>query len=167
MRKDVQEALKGKETTFEETKNIDSLNFFIKENMRMFPPIIFIPAKKTTQDTQIGDYFIPKGFLVNVNVYEIQHSKEIYGDPDTFRPSRWRKEESKNFPFGSWLPFSLGKRICIGQDFSLMEQRIFLSEFLLNYKVSKIDSKEKVRVDPHSALFQTPKNYPLKFEKIN
>lgn len=166
MRKDIKSIINGSDFSYEDVKSIDSINFFIKENMRMFPPLIFVPAKRTTEDTQIGDYFIPKGHLVNINIFEIHHSKEIYGDPDTFRPNRWRKEESKNFPHGSWLPFSLGKRICIGQDFSLMEQRIFLTEFLLNYKVSKVNSSDKVKVSPSSALFQTPKNFDLKFEKI-
>jgi cytochrome P450 len=72
----------------------------------------------------IGDYFIPKGTNVCVNLCSLHKEKEIYGnkkiiilkilgDPYEFRPERWStedQEKNKNISFYSWAPFSLGSR---------------------------------------------------------
>jgi cytochrome P450 len=168
LRDTIRKEVEGKtDWKYEDIKGIEDLNCFIKENMRMWPPLAIVPAKKTSEDTVLGDIFIPKDHLVSINIWAIHRSDEVYEDANTFKPNRWKKEESRKYPNGSWIPFSGGPRICIGNDFSLMEQRIFLAEFLLNFSVSKVNPKDVMDVDPSSALFQSPKSYPLKYEKIS
>lgn len=167
IRKDLQNSLKDHEFSYEAYKNNESLNNFVKENLRMFPPGAVVPIKKCTEDTQIGDWIVPKGMNVSIQIYDIHYSKEIYGDPENFRPDRWKKEESKKYPFGSWMPFSMGPRVCIGNEFSLMEQRILLANIILNFKISKVNPKDYPQVDSSSTLFQAAKNIPLKFESLN
>jgi cytochrome P450 len=128
IKKNLYEDNKRIEINNENTKNIDYLNFVIKEGMRLFPPIAAIPLKKTTKEVVLGDYKLPKGTLVQVNVRLIQRDPEIFDEPELFKPDRWSEEaqSKKKIPLYSWIPFSQGPRICIGNNFSLMEQRIFL-----------------------------------------
>jgi cytochrome P450 len=128
IKKNIYENNKRIELNNESTKNIDYLNFVIKESMRLFPPIKSIPPKITTKEVILGDFKLPKGTLVEVNVRLIQRDPEIFDEPDLFKPDRWSEEAQlkKKIPLYSWIPFSQGPRICIGNNFSLMEQRIFL-----------------------------------------
>jgi cytochrome P450 len=56
-------------------------------------------------------------------VYAMHRRKDIYGpDAETFRPERW---EDPTLPSraGGWgyLPFNGGPRVCLGQEFALLE----------------------------------------------
>jgi cytochrome P450 len=47
--------------------------------------------------------------------------RDIYGpDADLFRPERWENGALKDIGWG-YLPFNGGPRICLGQDFALLE----------------------------------------------
>jgi cytochrome P450 len=125
-----------------DVKEIEYLHFFIKEIMRMFPPVSYIPPKLTLVDTMLGEYFIPKGTKIGVNIRGIHNSKEIYGDPEIFRPERWSNENISKISNNSWLPFSIGSRTCVGSNFSIMEQKIFIFELLRNFRIILKDEKK-------------------------
>lgn len=80
---------------------------------------------------------------MGINIAAIHYSKEIYGDPEVFRPERWSPEESKGRHHFAWMPFGGGPRICIGNNFSLLEQKIFLSLMLQKYRWEFVDKSAK------------------------
>jgi cytochrome P450 len=46
---------------------------------------------------------------------------DIYGpDADSFRPERWEHNALKDVKWG-YLPFNGGPRVCLGQEFALLE----------------------------------------------
>jgi len=60
-----------------------------------------------------------------------------------FNPIRFL-EVSKNNPEATqkyFLPFGGGNRVCVGEQLSRMEQRIFLARILQKYKVEVKDAK--------------------------
>jgi cytochrome P450 len=61
---------------------------------------------------------------------------------------------------------SSGPRICVGNNFSLMEQKIFLSNLILNYEIEFVNEPKEIEVSHHSGLFQTPKAHPIRLTKI-
>ena len=63
-------------------------------------------------DQIILDHKIPKGSLIQIFTKQLHFEKEVYGDPETFRPERWSTEEQlkKKIPFYSYIPFSAGPR---------------------------------------------------------
>jgi cytochrome P450 len=144
----------------ENTKKLNYLLMIIKETMRMFPPASVI-QREVTQDVNIGGYNVPKGAFAVVNVFALHYNKDVYKNPNEFKPERWEEESISNF---AWIPFSVGSRVCIGNNFSLLEQKIFLATLLRNYKLSLMDSDE-VLESPASFLL-TPKKRNIKFEKI-
>lgn len=151
----------------ENVKNLDYLNMVIKEVLRLFPPIMSIPVKYAMKDSIIDDWFVPKGSLINVAILGIQHSKEIYGDPEKFRPERWSKEEQakKKIPSSAWIPFSAGPRVCIGYKFSLLEQLIFLTKLLRKYKIEYLDTRE-IQEDSNRIVLQCPEKRKISFKSI-
>ncbi|GBB99562.1 hypothetical protein RclHR1_03560017 [Rhizophagus clarus] len=58
--------------------------------------------------------------------------RKHWENPKQYNPERFLNNNEKRHPF-SWIPFSSGPRNCIGQNFSLMEQRVILSMILLKY----------------------------------
>ena len=62
-----------------------------------------------------------KGEAIGYSVYAMHRRKDIYGaDAHDFRPERWENNALKDIGWG-YLPFNGGPRICLGQDFALLE----------------------------------------------
>ncbi|KHN98863.1 Cytochrome P450 [Metarhizium album ARSEF 1941] len=54
-------------------------------------------------------------------VYAMHRRKDIYGhDADEFRPERWEGECLRDIGW-AYLPFNGGPRLCLGQEFALLE----------------------------------------------
>jgi cytochrome P450 len=160
-RKEISELCQTEEdVNYENSKKMNYLLMIIKETMRMFPPASVI-QREVTQDVEIGGYNVPKGAFAVVNVFSLHYNKEVYKNPHEFRPERWEEESISNF---AWIPFSVGSRVCIGNNFSLLEQKIFLATMLRNFKWSLTDSNE-ILESPTSFLLQ-PMKRNIKFERI-
>lgn len=41
-----------------------------------------------SHDYKLGDYYIPKGFIVSIPVYPIHHDPIVWPDPEKFIPER-------------------------------------------------------------------------------
>jgi cytochrome P450 len=146
-------------------KNIETLeymNCFIKEILRLYTPLSNIPAKITSRDVILGDYFIPKGTLIRISILDIHTNEEFYDDPLKFKPERWFDSAEKKIPHFAWIPFSGGPRVCIGNRFSIIQLKIFLTKLLLKFEVSLLD-KSEVEIDPLLETFQSPKKMNVKF----
>lgn len=64
---------------------------------------------------------VRRGEVVVYSMYVNARRKNIWGpDANEFRPDRWNGPEVANIGW-AYFPFSGGPRICLGQDFALME----------------------------------------------
>ncbi|KAL0478347.1 cytochrome P450 [Acrasis kona] len=116
-------------------QEMDYMDAFIKESMRLHPPAQ-LPGRITAQDVTLCGYRIPKGTMVTPSIYGVHHSDVYYGqDVKQFRPERWLGEEAKKIHRFAHIPFSAGPRVCLGNNFSLIEQKLFLSKFLHKFIV--------------------------------
>jgi len=134
VREEVDRVLQGKHLTAEVMKELTYMEMFIKEVLRYGSPISLLLTRVVDEDTELCGHVIPKGTPVGVGIHAIHHNPEFWKDPYVFNPDRFA-DESRQHPF-AFLPFSLGKRVCIGNQFSLMEQRIFLCMILQRYVIT-------------------------------
>jgi cytochrome P450 len=70
---------------------------------------------------------VKKGQIVLINVMGIQRRADAFPDPDRFDPDRFQPEREKALPAFSYLPFGGGPRICIGNQFALMQGHLVLA----------------------------------------
>jgi cytochrome P450 len=104
LREEIKETVK--DFNFNDIDKVQYLSCVIKESLRLFPPVAKIPIKLTSQDTVLGDFFIPKGSLVDVSIYDIHRDPTYYDNPNDFIPERWSKDAPKKIPHFAWIPFS-------------------------------------------------------------
>nr|BDB32861.1 cytochrome P450 monooxygenase [Thamnidium elegans] len=122
--------------TVEDTKNMTYINQIMKETLRINGPASKVVSRIATEDTTLSGTFIPKGTLLTVNIFDIQHSNTYWKDASTFNPDRFSEngEAARGSGDGNaWLPFGNGARQCIGMNFSLNEQRVLLSMLLRKF----------------------------------
>jgi cytochrome P450 len=136
IKKEIDDVLKGQPITQDHLKELTYLSNTIKENLRIQPPAGFVPTRTAATDMEFEGKIIPQGSRVGVNIYAIHHDPEIWANPNEFDPDRFTKPI---LPF-SYLPFSLKSRACLGNQFSLVEQTVFVATLLQRFKIESISS---------------------------
>jgi len=133
----------------------------VKENLRLFPPAPhFIKVSPPERETTLGKYRIPAGSALLISTFALHYNPSVYEDPHAFKPERWEGEEAaKRSPY-AWLPFSYGKRACIGMQLSLIEQRVALVELVRTYYL-RVDPSTNIRIS--NPLFMSAQGIQLRF----
>jgi cytochrome P450 len=106
------------------------------------------------KDDQVGDTVIPAGSMVIVYVYGAHHSSNRWDNPEEFRPERFAKvSEKPQIPF-AYLPFGGGPRICIGNQYAMLQMLMILSAILRRYEFQLIPGQD---VEARAMVILRPK----------
>jgi len=111
------------------------LNAFLTENLRRHPPAAIVLSRSSDEDIPYGDQIIPAGSQIGIDFMTIHHHPDYWENPMKFDPERFMPGNTKGRHKFSYLPFSLGPRQCFGNEFSLIEQRLFFVRLLQRWKV--------------------------------
>ena len=141
LRTEVDEALEGYaaigETEAVFPKNalskMPTLDNFIKETGRLYPPVFTVP-RGTVTDFEFGGYRIPAGTWIRLSLAAGHLLPEAFTDPERFDPDRFgpKRREDRATPY-SLVTFGGGPRICIGINFANIEVRILAAHVLRHY----------------------------------
>ncbi|KDR13646.1 cytochrome P450 4C1-like [Zootermopsis nevadensis] len=125
----------------------------IKETLRLYPsgPTV---GRKTRKDIQIGEYTIPAGASIWIEIYFIHRNPKYYPHPEEFNPDNFLPERVRDRHPYAYLPFSAGPRNCLGQRYAIMELKAVLSSIVRNFKIRSL--KETKDLNPLMGLTITP-----------
>lgn len=125
----------------DDLKALEYTGRVIFEVLRLYPPAWTIARNAVAEDVVLG-YRIPAGAIVMLSPYLAHRWDEVWPDPLRFDPDRFRPEVIKGrHPF-AYFPFSLGSRICIGMQFSLLEAKLVLSLILKRFNIEPLHGPE-------------------------
>eukprot|EP01125_Pyxidicula_operculata_P015206 TRINITY_DN5141_c1_g1_i1.p1 TRINITY_DN5141_c1_g1~~TRINITY_DN5141_c1_g1_i1.p1 ORF type:complete len:373 (-),score=71.13 TRINITY_DN5141_c1_g1_i1:294-1412(-) len=120
--------------TLKELPKLKYMEAFISEILRRHTPALIVPTRKSIREVKYNNMTIPSGSLIGFNIFNIHHHPAHWEDPFKFDPERWLNQETKRHRY-AYLPFSLGPRMCIGNNFSLIEQHLFLARLIQKYRI--------------------------------
>jgi cytochrome P450 len=112
----------------------------MKESMRLYPPA-FVMARSALRDTSIGGFQVRKDEVVLMAPWLLHRDPRLFEDPLRFDPDRFLPEREAALPRFAYMPFGGGKRICIGNQFALMEGQIILSTIAAHVSMDLISDR--------------------------
>lgn len=93
-----------------------------------------------------------KGSNAVILAYMIHRDEKYYPNPEKFDPDRFLTENSFNrYPY-AYIPFSAGKRNCVGQRFALMEEKVILTHILRKFEIKSLKTTEEIKPLPELIL---------------
>ncbi|KAF1752920.1 hypothetical protein GCK72_019475 [Caenorhabditis remanei] len=112
------------------------MNAFINESQRCTNLVPLNTQHATTRDTVINGYKIPKGTGVVAQISTVMNDEKTFPDHKTFNPDRFIDENGKLKKIDELIPFSTGKRQCLGEGLARMELFLFIANFFNRYEIS-------------------------------
>ena len=98
----------------------------VKEVLRLYPAAPFY-ARDAVEDDQIAGFDVPAGATVMLSPFYTHRHPEFWSDPERFDPSRWTRDAETARHGHAYHPFAAGPRVCIGNNFSLLESHLLLA----------------------------------------
>ena len=133
--------------TYERLAKLDYTTRAVKEAMRLYPPA-WIIGREATRDDVVGEYRIAKGDTIMLVPYIMHRQERYWPDPMRFDPDRFLPDNMKDTPRYAYFPFGGGARLCIGNNFAMMEMQIMLALICSRYE------------------FSVPENFKLELEAL-
>ncbi|XP_015262507.1 PREDICTED: cytochrome P450 2G1-like isoform X1 [Gekko japonicus] len=101
-----------------------------------------------TSDTQFRGYTIPKGTAILTFLTTILHDPQRFETPEKFNPGHFLDENGAFKRSEAFIPFSAGKRVCLGEALARMELFLFLTTLLQNFKLGSLQDREEIDISP-------------------
>ena len=115
---------RGQSPRLHHQEQLHFTNAVLHESMRISCVVYNAINHVTSDEIAAGDYVIPKGTVVIPSLMNVLLDPEHFVNPQEFNPSRFLNKNGEFEPDERVIPFSIGKRYCLGQ--SLAEKAYFL-----------------------------------------
>ncbi|CAD5221427.1 unnamed protein product [Bursaphelenchus okinawaensis] len=89
-----------------------------------------------TEDTYVEGYLLPKGTITVPQISVMMMDPKVFPDPHKFNPDRFLDVDGNFVPKAEHIPFSLGKRQCVGEPLGRMEVFLFVANLCNQYEFS-------------------------------
>ncbi|RKP05464.1 cytochrome P450 [Thamnocephalis sphaerospora] len=144
---ELQEAVpdNGTEIRHAMVRDLPYLNAVIDESLRVYPVGSGgAPRVVPKGGVELCGKYVPGGTTVLARQYLINHSKEIWKDPATFRPERWLTQDSVHLEKmrRAFFPFSMGVRACVGRELAKMEIRVVVATLVRRFNIEVLPEND-------------------------
>ncbi|MFE4372556.1 cytochrome P450 [Streptomyces sp. NPDC056835] len=119
LHEEVDSVLAGRPLAAEHIPQLVFTRRLIDETLRLHNPA-WILTRRTISPVRLGQFSLPADTDVMWSPYAMHRDPDLFPDPLRFDPDRWLPERPQP-PRGAFIPFGIGKRMCIGDQFSMTE----------------------------------------------
>ncbi|XP_034967472.2 cytochrome P450 2U1 [Zootoca vivipara] len=115
----------------------------IMEVQRMTVVVPLSIPRMASETTVLQGYTIPKGSVIIPNLWSVHRDPNIWENPDDFHPARFLDENGQLIKKETFIPFGIGKRVCMGEQLAKMELFLMFVSLLQNFTFQFPEDMEK------------------------
>jgi cytochrome P450 len=159
LHQELDDVLGGRLPHFHDVHKLHYTRAIIEETLRLYPPIPIL-SRQAIKHERLGEHKVPKGALVAVIPWLLHRHKLYWEKPDCFMPERFLPDRPAPDKY-SYIPFSIGPRVCAGMSFGLTEATLALAVLgqHLRFTLAKdttIQAKSHLSLRPDDGSGQLP-----------
>ncbi|KAM4603994.1 cytochrome P450 2U1 [Polymixia lowei] len=106
----------------------------IMEVQRMTVVVPLAIPHMASETTEFRGYTIPKGTVIVPNLWSVHRDPTVWDNPDNFSPARFLDAEGKLLRKECFIPFGIGRRICMGEQLAKMELFLMFTNLMQAFK---------------------------------
>ena len=143
MQAEVEREMSDGPVTFDHTRNLTFTRNVFRETLRLYPPITFLP-RVALKPVKFGRYQLRRGSMVMIAPWVVHRHSRLWKNPHAFDPDRFLPEREHERTPGAYIPFGIGRRVCVGAAFATTEATLILGRLMRRYRFT-VERPERVR----------------------
>nr|AUX14903.1 cytochrome p450 CYP2P18 [Kryptolebias marmoratus] len=150
----------SRQPSLSDRENMPYTNAVIHETQRMGNILPLSLGHMANRDTTFENYTIPKGTIIITTLDSVLHDESMWETPHAFNPQNFLNKDGTFRKREAFMPFSAGKRVCLGEQLARMELFLFFTSLLQRFKFSS-PAGEQPSLDFKLGITRCPQPFRL------
>ncbi|KAF0876403.1 CP2A6 protein, partial [Crocuta crocuta] len=153
---------KNRQPKFEDRAKMPYTEAVIHEIQRFGDIIPLSLARRVTKDTKFREFLLPKGTDIITLLNTVHYDPSQFLTPQEFNPEHFLDANQSFKKSPAFMPFSAGRRVCLGESLARMELFLYLTAILQNFSLQPLGAPEDIDLTPlSSGLGNIPRPFQL------
>ncbi|XP_055992935.1 cytochrome P450 2F5 [Sorex fumeus] len=148
--------------TVEDRVSMPYTDAVIHEVQRFADVIPMNLPHRVIRDTNFRGFVLPKGTDVITLLNTVHYDPSQFVTPREFNPEHFLDDNKSFKKSPAFMPFSAGRRLCLGESLARMELFLYLTAILQNFTLQPLGAPEDIDLTPlSSGLGNLPRPFQL------